>query len=91
MNSKVNYSKTPLARTLGVFWENSYFLRSLSGIKYKIIKNGNNSKLFHKELKNNSIQIYIKNITVRIIFLTIDFFMALPLLYFLLKSFTPSV
>ena len=78
MNSKLNYSKTPLARTLGVFWENSYFLRSLSGIKYKIIKNGNNSKLFHKELKNNSIQIYIKNITVRIIFLTIDFFMALP-------------
>lgn len=82
MNSKLNYSKTPLARTLGVFWENSYFLRSLSGvlsgIKYKIIKNGNNSKLFHKELKNNSIQIYIKNITVRIIFLIIDFFMALP-------------
>lgn len=82
MNSKLNYSKTLLARTLGVFWENSYFLRSLSGvlsgIKYKIIKNGNNSKLFHKELKNNSIQIYIKNITVRIIFLIIDFFMALP-------------
>lgn len=82
MNSKLNYSKTPLARTLGVFWENSYFLRSLSGvlsgIKYKIIKNGNNSKLFHKELKNNSIQIYIKNITVRIIFLIIDLFMALP-------------
>lgn len=82
MNSKLNYSKTPLARTLGVFWENSYFLRSLSGvlsgIKYKIIKNGNNSKLFHKELNNNSIQIYIKNITVRIIFLIIDLFMALP-------------
>ena len=82
MNSKLNYSKTPLARTLGVFWENSYFLRSLSGvlsgIKYKIIKNGNNSKLFHKELKNNSIQIYIKNITVRIIFLIVDLFMALP-------------
>ena len=59
-------------QTLGVFWENSYFLRSLSGIKYKIIKNGSNSKLFHKELENNPIQIYIKNITVRIIFLIIE-------------------
>ena len=82
MNSKLNYSKTPLARTLGVFWENSYFLRSLSGvlsgIKYKIIKNGTNSKLFHKELENNPIHTYIKNINDRIIFFIIDFFMALP-------------